>query len=276
MPTNKDVIHAIISDVHSGSNYALFLDRFWQGLKEQNHSPTATQLKIAEHKNRYCAEVKQARKGRKLKLIVDGDAIDGDHHASGDVCTTNEKEQAEIHIEIMVDIQKRMDWQRGDELYYVKGTPVHVGGWENAIAKDLNAIPQSKDYYAWDFLPLETNGVLTWFIHHGANAGEGANEGNGVRNFLKRIHEDAEKDGDKTPDIVWTGHVHSPTYQLYAYRKGMTFKAMHGGILPSWQTKTEYAWMKKPVSKNKIGGVYQLITADGLIDMPRFCVMEYK
>jgi hypothetical protein len=48
---------------------------------------------------------------------------------------------------------------------------------------------------------------------------------------------------------------------------------MHGVILPSWQLKTAYAWMRAPVQKNKAGGIMQEIKADGTICIPRFSIM---
>ena len=42
-PPKKDVLHVVMSDTHSGSNYALFLSDTWQGTKENNHTPTSMQ-----------------------------------------------------------------------------------------------------------------------------------------------------------------------------------------------------------------------------------------
>jgi hypothetical protein len=224
---------------------------------------------------RYASEVRAARKGKPVRLVLVGDALDGNHHQSGDVCTLNLMEQADIHIEIMIAFQKAIDWQRGDTLHYVKGTEVHTGEYENYIGKELNAIPDG-DFYSWDMLKLETNSVMSWFVHHGATAGAGPNEGNGLRNWLKNIVYDHVKDNEKAPDIIYTGHVHNPTYNTFVQRYGMNYKTIHGVILPSWQEKTRYAWMKAPVSKNKIGGVIHEIKADGTITSPKFCVMGYK
>lgn len=267
----KDIVQAVISDLHSGSNFALFLNRHWHGQKT-SHIPKAIQIKIRDHAEKYADEVRQARQGKKLILVHNGDAIDGDHHHSGDVATIDELEQADIHIEIMEEIKTRMDWQRGDEMYYSRGTQTHVHGMENYIGREINAVPCG-DFYVWDFLELETNGVLSWFVHHGPGKGEGANEGNPMRNWLKNIYFEALKDKRRVPDIVYTGHVHNPTYSNYVYREEMEFKIMHGVILPSWQAKTAYAHMKAPVSKNKIGGVYHDIKADGTITVPKFSVM---
>jgi hypothetical protein len=271
--TRKDILQVVISDTHSGSNYALFLNRHWQGLKGNNHTPTSKQMRIRAQWERFAEEVRQARQGKKVVLVHNGDAIDGDHHASGDVCTLNPKEHADIHIELMNELQRLIEWQRGDELYYTRGTQTHVNEYEYYIGEQLNAVPDG-EFYCWDMLPLLSNGVLSWFVHHGPRAGEGANEGNTMRNWLKTIYFDALKDGKRIPGILYTGHVHQPTYSTYVYRERMEFHTMHGVILPSWQLKTYYAWEKAPVSKNKIGGVVHEIKADGTVTIPRFSVME--
>lgn len=270
---NKDTLHVLMSDTHSGSNRALFLPDKWEG-QNTSHYPMSAQVRIREHFIRFAGEVKQARKGIKVKLIIDGDAIEGDHHDTNAICTKDPIEMAQIHIDIMTEFQKRIDWQRGDEIHYVKGTEIHTGDMENRIGKEMNAVMKDGNY-ASDFLELDTNGVISWFAHHGPPAGEGANEGNSVANWLKRIYFNALKDERKIPDIIYTGHVHNPTYSLFAWRKGMTFKTMHGIILPAWQEKTRHGYKVAPVALNKIGGVYQLITASGLVGTPRFCVMGY-
>ena len=269
----KDTLHVIISDLHTGSNHALFLAKPWQGEKTATIHPRSEQVRIRKHFELYGAEIKAARKNRAVRLILDGDLIDGDHHHSGDVFTNDPMEMADINITLMAELQQRIDWQRGDELYIVKGTEIHTRDFENYIGRELNA-QMNGESYAFDFLELDTNGVISWFVHHGPGAGEGANEGNTMRNWLKNIYYNALKDGTKIPDVVYTGHVHNPTYSPFGYRRGMCFKNMHGIILPSWQMKTRYAWMKAPVSRNKIGGVYHEIKADGTICIPQFCIMD--
>lgn len=271
-PPKRDVIQVIMSDMHSGSNYALFLSRMWHGTNNNTHFPRAAQIKIRERFELFADQINIARQGKRVKLIHNGDAIDGDHHNSNDVCTTNSLEQADIHVELMIEFQRRIGWQAGDEMYYTRGTQTHVNDFEEYIGKQLNAVPNG-DFYVHDLLKLETNGVVSWFVHHGPGAGNGGNEGNALRNWLKTIYLNALKDGDTVPDIVYTGHVHNPTYAPLGIRlPGFVFKNMHGIICPSWQTKTKYALMKAPISKNRIGGVLHEIKADGTIAVPVFSV----
>lgn len=272
---NVDTIHAEISDIHSGSNYAWFFDTQWKGLKGMNHHPTSQQLEINAHMKKYQNEVRAARKGKRLKIIVDGDCIDGDHHSSGDVCTTNEKEQADIHIQLMTQFKKAVDFQRGDELYYVKGTDTHTKEWENYCGYELGAIPTG-DFYSHDTLSLNTNGRELLFFHHGAGAGDGANEGNPLRNYLKRYSDNCVKDRRPRADILASGHVHNPTYATHQWRDGMKFRTIHGLILPAWQSKTRFGNQVAPLAVNKIGGVIHEIKADGTICEPRFCIMGYE
>lgn len=214
---SKDVLQVVLSDMHSGSNYALFLPDKWEGLKGNNHTPTHAQQKIRAQWELYAEEVRIARQGKKVRLVHNGDSIDGDHHTSGDVCTLNSLEQARIHVDLMSEFQKRIDWQRGDEIYYTRGTQTHVNEFENFIGEEMNAMPCG-DFFVHDFLQLETNGMISWFVHHGKSAGEGANEGNAFKNWMRNIQVDAMKDGRRPPDIIFTGHVHVPTYSAHSYR----------------------------------------------------------
>lgn len=273
MKAASDVLHVVMSDMHTGSVHALTQAEAWQGTDTAIIYPTALQQRIYKHFEYYAEQVAQERQGAKVRLIIDGDSIDGVHHHSGDVFTNNPEEMADINIGLLKHFKKRINWQRGDELYIVKGTQIHTGDFEEYIGKELNA-QMDGDFHAFNFLQLVTNGVISWFIHHGPNAGEGANEGNMMYNFLKRIYYSAMKDHSVIPDIVYTAHVHNPTFAPFGWRDVNVFKIMYGVILPSWQSKTRYAFMAAPVSRNKIGGVTQLITGGGMIGVPKFYIME--
>lgn len=57
----RDAIIIPLSDMHSGSNYALFLDRFWEGKNGLNHHATSKQQIIR-------AKWEEAKKEIALKL----------------------------------------------------------------------------------------------------------------------------------------------------------------------------------------------------------------
>lgn len=269
----SDILLVLLSDMHSGSNSALFLNRFWKG-KNGNHTPTSKQELIRKQFDMFAGQVEKARKGKRVVIVNDGDAIEGVHHNNVDVCTRDVLEQMNIHIELMLDFKKRIKWQRGDELHYVRGTETHSLDTEEDIARELDAIPNRTGSYVSDHLSLDLNGAEAWFIHEGAVAGKGANEGNSLRNWLRDVYWDLVKEHQKPPDIIYSGHVHQPTYNTYVANDRGQFITIHGVILPSWQAKTRYAYKVAPVAKNKVGGVTQVFTASGDIQRPLFSVME--
>jgi hypothetical protein len=273
--SKKDVLQVLLSDMHTGSNRALFISREWHG-KNTSHVPRTNQIQIRTQFEKFMDYVKETRKGKRVVLINDGDAIEGVHHNNVDVCTRDTLEQADIHIELMCEFQKRISWQAGDLLYYVQGTEVHTGDIEDYIGRELGAQQHPDNLYATNHLELNVYGVVSHFVHHGSAAGKGANEGNGLRNWLRDMYFDYMKAEQRAPDIIYNGHVHNPTYNTFVVGHKMKFRTIHGVILPSWQEKTRHAYKVAPIAKNKIGGVTHEIKADGTIGVPVFNVMETK
>lgn len=271
---NTDTLHVVISDMHSGSIHALTVGRIWKGQKTSDIHPNSQQVAIRKQWLKFMGDVKLHRKGRKVRLIINGDSLEGIHHSSNDTFTMDELEMAEIAVELIEEFKRGIAWQRGDEAYVMRGTTVHVKSLENYIGREVNAVPCG-DFYVHNRLLLDTNGVQSVTVHTGPNVGKGQNEGNSLRNFMNNYYVSAMKDGERTPDIFYFAHVHNPYYAVIEQReKDMNFRTLHGIITPSWQMKTTYALDKMPHSKNRIGGVMQLITADGLIGTPVFSVLE--
>lgn len=271
----KDTLLAIHSDFHSGSSVALFPNRFVQ-FQHQNHTPTEKQKEIWQHFEKCTEYVKVNRKNKRLLVVHDGDAVDGNRYGIQSV-TLNMDEQAEIHTELMDYFLRktRFDRKADDRLFYVTGTEVHTADKENKIGEDLSA-EKNGELYAFDHLELEINGRLIWFIHHGKGRGKGASEGNSLRNWLRDVHLDSDKVGKRTPDLVISGHVHTPTYANYVYRTGSAFRLVHGVICPSWQMKTRHAYKVASVELNEIGSTFIEIKADGEIRLPHFELLDTK
>lgn len=271
---SKDALVVVLSDMHSGSNSALFPDRFWSGKNGLNHTPTSRQQMIFKQFEAFAEYVRETRKNKRVVLVHDGDAIEGVHHNNVDVCTRDVNEQADLHVELMNLFMKTIGWTKGDLLYYVSGTDTHVGDMEDGIASELGAVQTDDDLFAHDHIQITVNGQPIWFVHHGPKAGKGANEGNALRNWLRDIYWDAVKEHEIAPAMIFTGHVHQPTYNAYIANDGGEYKMLHGVICPSWQAKTRYAYKAAPVARNKIGGVAVEVRADGEIKIPVFKVAE--
>jgi hypothetical protein len=255
--------------MHSGGTTALFPPRFWQ-FQHKNHTPTQQQKALFSHFKKCADHAAQERKGRRLVIVHDGDAIDGYHHQTEQVVTHNKQEQSEVHIELMDYFMRAAKFGKGDELYYVSGTAVHTSDVEHDIAKDLGAKGRS----VHDHLELTINKKRLWFAHHGKGRGQGANEGNGLRNFLRNVYHDCKKRETQPPDYIITGHTHTPTWNTYIAREKKDFFEMHGIICPSWQMKTRYGYMVAPVDANEVGAVFLKIDADGTAYKPKFMLMD--
>jgi predicted phosphodiesterase len=269
----KDALLVILSDLHSGGSTALFPNRFWQ-FKHKNHTPTKQQKKIYSHFEQSAGIARQERKGRQLIIVHDGDAIEGYHHMTEQTVTQNKAEQCQVHIDLMDTFMRAAQFGKGDKLYYVNGTETHTGDHEGSIAKDLGAEKNPRGGYVFDHLKLDINDRSFWFVHHGSKRGKGANEGNALRNFLRDVYWEAMKREQTPPDMIITGHTHTPSWNTYIVRQKSDFFVMHGVISPSWQAKTRYAYKAAPVDVNEIGAVLVKIRADGELSIPKFLLMN--
>lgn len=274
--TTKDTLVVLLSDMHSGNNHALFPSRHWQGKNGNNHTPTGEQAAIYRQFVKFGEQIAGLRKNRRVILVHDGDAIEGTHHNNIDVCTRDTKEQADIHVALMVEFRKAIGWRAGDSMYYVAGTETHTNDVEWDIAEDLNAVRDVDNRPVFDHLQLTVNGVPMWFVHHGPTANDVLNEGKTLQNWLKSIYWSALREGKQAPQVFTSGHVHQPAYATFTVNVNgrYDYRTMHGIILPSWQAKTRYAYKKAPIARNIIGGVSFVVQANGTIETPVFCVME--
>jgi len=265
--TAKDTVVVPISDMHSGGSTALFPNYMMQ-FENANVSPKDEQKDMFAHWTACAEEIAKVRKGKRLLIVHDGDATEGWHHNTSQVVTMLENEQIRIHTELMDHFLQIVKFGSGDDLYYVKGTEVHTNGSENVIGEDLDATPCG-EFYAWEELKLEENGIRLWFTHHGPIAGDGANFGNSFRNWLKnKIFYECVNNGVPIPHYIITGHTHKPCWTDYVGRHERKYHRLQGLICPSWQKRTRFGHRAAPLQLGDIGLQYFVISKDGLISDP--------
>lgn len=273
---NKDTFVTVLSDMHSGGSTALFPNKQWWFDTERNHTPNAKQVSIFQHFDK-CAQYARVNSRNKRHIVIhNGDAIEGAHHNTIQIVTPVLDEQARIHVDLMAGFMKktRFDGRKGDRLYYVKGTETHTLDKEKEIAEKLKAQKNDNGEHIFDFLELEINGRLIWILHHGKGKGKGPNEGNALRNWLREIYFDCRKADIRPPDVVVSGHTHTPTYNAYIISHGTGYHMMHGMVCPSWQAKTRFAYKVAPVERNEVGALFFEIRADGEIRLPVMLKMD--
>jgi hypothetical protein len=272
----QDTLLVTMSDMHSGSNKALFVNHQWLDDEHQQPMPNARQKRIYEVFERTIEAARAARKNKRLILVHDGDAIEGRHHNTLELSLFSTKSQAKVHVELMDTFMRGVGFnhKKGDRLFYIRGTETHVEDIENDIGKDLGAEQKTDGLHVFDHLDLMVNGKKIWFAHHGPRRGNGANEGDALRNWLRNIYWDLKKREIAPPDMVITGHNHTATYNVYMARERRGFRPVHGIICPSWQSKTRFAYKKAAVEVNEIGAVMVEIKAGGEIRFPEFILEE--
>lgn len=252
----KDTLLALPSDMHSGGSTALFphyrdlQDGFWQ-FKHTRYVPSGKQCDLADHWD-YCADqLAIARVGKRLIIVGMGDMTDGKHHDTLQLATHNPDEQMEVNIWLMQRFMKRVgfDHSRGDKFYVLSGTETHTKDKEDLIAKELQAENNPEGTEIFDFLPLDINGKLFWFLHQGAGPGKGANIGNALVGWMRNKYFELLEAGERIPDAVVSGHYHVPVYTTFT----RNYRTMHGVILPSWQFKTRFGYKVAAAERENIG-----------------------
>ena len=116
---NKDALMVSLSDMHSGSDRALFPN--WIVRKEKTAAndddpagmvASARQIKIFKHYDYCAAEVKKRTGDKRLIVVHGGDATEGIHHGSIQIMSPNPKDHVNIHIELMDYFLSKIDFTR--------------------------------------------------------------------------------------------------------------------------------------------------------------------
>jgi len=152
----------VISDVHVGSNYAVFPETFKNPESGNIIEANEFQKKLLNYWQKYAEEIKPDI------IVLLGDLIEGPQTREklGTLTLQNVQHQAMAFLQLM----KYWSWKK---LYVVRGTTYHVETLgvhvEEWIAQQLGAEPSSK----WETnrrsvydLGLEYNGLSLHFAHH--------------------------------------------------------------------------------------------------------------
>ena len=275
--TSCDTLLACPSDMHSGGSTALFphynqlQGGFWQ-FKHTRYMPSGKQCDLANHWDDCADKTAIARQGKRLIIVGMGDMIDGSHHHTLQLATHNVDEQKDVHVWLMQRFMNRVgfDRSRGDKFYVLSGTEVHTGDKEDYIAKELQAENNPEGSEIFDFLPLDINGKLFWFLHQGAGPGKGANIGNSLVGWMRNKYFELLEQGLRIPDAIISGHYHVPVYTTFT----RNYKTMHGIILPSFQLKTRFGYKVAAAERENIGLSTINISADGVIQVNKPYLMQ--
>jgi len=176
----------------------------------------------------------------KLHLVVNGDAIDGDHHRTSQIASR----LTGIHIACFLESMSVPLSLRPDSIHIIRGTAAHVGeagNTEEGIARALLSqgwpvigdpdTGQLSSYWR----KLSVGDVRFDIKHHGRMGRRAHTKGPQMRWYAQDICFNYLMDEQDPPDVAIRSHYHQ-----YA-DSGKIHKIRTRAIaLPAWQLATEY------------------------------------
>ena len=260
-----------IADTHCGSSTGIMVARPWQLNDGGEYRPSQGQRKLWGLTAEICQEVRRLRllyENTRIIVVHNGDANDGNHHGTPQLVTSDTEEQERIHLDLMDEMYSIMGYgNEDDRTYYTAGTRVHVGSSEHRIAMDLGAVPFNKGKgkrdgeYAWPRLPLDVNGCLFDFAHHGFSPGNLLHtRGNAIRSKLKSMYYERLELGVRVARYYVSAHNHQYRHEgIYTDKVGV----VHGIISPALQGRTHYVNKVAARNVSDLGMLVWEIEIDG-------------
>ena len=181
--------------------------------------------------------VPMVTRGEPYAVVVNGDAIDGNHHGAVTQISHNLTDQSRIAKDILKPIIRAC----GGRYYHLRGTEAHVGPSgqeEERLAEELKAIPDADGRYARWELWIEIGVGLVHLTHHIGTAGSLAYETTAVHKELEQSFVEAARWGDRHPDVIVRSHRHRNVETRIQTAHGFATACTTAG----WQAKTPFVY----------------------------------
>lgn len=231
----------VISDLHCGCRLGLVP---WGTRKIAlddggSYEPSRFQRWVADRWHEFHTEfVPHITKGEDYVVIVNGDALDGNHHDSTTQISHNPVDQHRI---AMMCLEPIVTAKRCVGYYHIRGTEAHSGKsghLEESLAKSLGAKHNADGQHArYDLWLNVGNKCLVHILHHIGTSGSQAYEATAVHKELVEEYAEAGRWGDKPPQMIVRSHRHRFIETSIPTQHGKA----HAIVTPAWQGKTPFA-----------------------------------
>ena len=258
----RPVVLVAFSDLHVGSTIGLCPRRV--NLDDggyYEHSPGQSWMWHNWQTFTDTAKKRAAELKAKLIVVSNGDLTEGLHHGTTQVIGGgNKTTQMKMTYECLRPLVESCD-----KVFVVRGTPAHVGpsaSLEEAIGDDItNAVRQSEGVASWWHLPLDVNGTLFDFAHHGKLGRLPWTKANGAHNVAAQVIIQHADRGQRIPNIIIRSHLHqyTDTYKNYDSTRLMA--------TPGWQLATAFVHRIAPGSVADTGGFIYTCYPGGEVDV---------
>lgn len=265
------IVLGVFSDTHCGSTVALCPREGVHLDDGGSYHPSPAQLWLCDHWDAGWAHVERILE-RETKLgptefgfVSNGDATDGNHHKTTQILAGAEGAHIKAATECFrTPLKLGPKW-----VWIVRGTEVHVGksgGLEEglAVALDREGAPLVRDVntnaWSWWYLPMELNGKLLDFTHHGRMGQRSHTRAGYARHFAHDLWAERVMRGEEPPHLAVRSHYHvyedtGPSHPT----RGVTRVVQ----MPAWQLHTAFTRKVVPESLSDIGLVAIVIRPDG-------------
>lgn len=165
-------------------------------------------------------------------LIVNGDAIDGNHHGTKEIWAVDETDHGSAAYHVLKEPALS-----AHSMYIVDGTESHTKGHEHSLAymlkaKNANVVMPDTVAGAWGTLNIEVAGTLCKFDHHISSTSRPYLEASALSIHMGSERVESSRAGHRVPRVFGRAHRH----------KFGSFDDGHGLMFttPPWQTLTRF------------------------------------
>lgn len=231
----------VVSDLHVGSTVAV-MPAEYETHEGQFVRPNPLQRWFLDCWGAFYGDASRYMDGDPFVFVVNGDAIDGDHHGTKQVWTKSMGDQRMAAVKLLrpwADI--------AHSLYVVEGTECHTHNQEHLLAHELGAVRNiTKNQSAWERLDITIAGCPVAVRHHYPTTSRKHLQAS--QSSIQMADEQVRRArvGHKCPKVLLGAHRHEP--DMWTDWFAMTL------ITPAWQGKTRYVNKVVPQAVITCGG----------------------
>jgi len=260
-----------ISDLHSGSSLALCPPGFRVDGGQRIGLSDIQKCYWAHWSHMINEWLPTVTQGEPFAVIVNGDAVEGNHHKNVQVWSPNEDDHVRCAAQLLMPLRNKAEY-----MFLIRGTEAHVGAGgklEEALARvlhadvgqqpiermgeiqyadddtdQLNPIPVRSHYELW----IRLGAKLIHSSHHIGCTSSTAYELSALSRELAGSLQESAQWGDEPADVMIRSHRHRFSFGGIPNKKG-TARIV---ITPAWQACTSFSYriganMRRP----QLGGV---------------------
>lgn len=244
----------VVSDTHCNSTIGLCRPEGHRLDDGGAYKPSKFQRALWGMFSDFCSEwVPRVTRGGPWDLVINGDAIDGDHHKTPTIISRNLQDQFRVARDTLSGIVKQCK-DSGGSYYHVRGTEAHVGPSaqeEERLAEALGSVPDKTGNYSRWRLRLKLGDHIVAFRHHIGGGQSGAYEGTALTKTQYSQFSDAGRWGRPVAQVDVRSHRH---------RYGKWEKDGAQGhyitvVTPGWQGLTPFSHRMSEPQEPEFGGV---------------------